>query len=207
MPALKAYLKAYEPVIHAIVELFAPFVEVAVHDLKLGKVAAIYHNISQRKVGEDSPLTELKVSLDQFPDVFAPYFKNNWDGRPLKCTSITIRNAKQEPIGLICINVDTSFFQDAQRLFNLFLRTEPSSENPVEMFGQYSEEQILSLIQEFLDQYRLSIQHLKRNEKKDLVQHLHQKGVFNFKNAPSFVAAYLKISRASIYNYIKHIHS
>ncbi len=42
----------YEPLIKAIVELFHPFVEAAVHDLEKGKLVAIYHNMSQRKVGD-----------------------------------------------------------------------------------------------------------------------------------------------------------
>ena len=47
--------KSYEPFIQAMVDLFSPFVEAAVHDLEKGEVVAIYHNISQRKVGDSSP--------------------------------------------------------------------------------------------------------------------------------------------------------
>ena len=70
--------RPYEPFIKAIVDLFHPFVEAAVHDLSKGKLVAIYHNISQRKVGDSSPLHELKVSTNQFPDYFDPYYKRNW---------------------------------------------------------------------------------------------------------------------------------
>lgn len=47
-------MKTYEPLIKALVDLLYPFLEVAIHDLNQGKLAAIYHNISQRKVGEVS---------------------------------------------------------------------------------------------------------------------------------------------------------
>ncbi len=200
-----ALWKQYEPLIQAIVELFHPFVEAAVHDLEQGKVVAIYHNISQRQVGEPSPLKELKVEVKDFPAYFTPYYKQNWDGRPLKCTSITMRNTKGDAIGLICLNVDTSFFQDGYRLLETFLKTRSEAENPIEIFGSQCEEQAISVIQQYLEEKHLSLGHLNRDQKKELVQQLYRKGIFNFKNAAPFIAQKLNTSRASVYNYIKQI--
>lgn len=205
MNSAKTYWKPFEPMIKAIVELFDPFVEVAVHDLKQGKIIALYHNISQRSVGDPSPLNELRVATQDFPDYFTPYYKKNWDKRPLKCTSITIRNDQGIPVALICINVDTSVFQDAHQLLNRFLKATASAENPIELFGGQCEEQTTALIQGYLKERHLSLTHLNRDQKRELVQHLYHKGVFNFKNAAPFLATQLKISRASIYNYIKQI--
>jgi predicted transcriptional regulator YheO len=195
--------KLYEPMIKAIVELFHPFVEAAVHDLETGKVVAIYHNISQRKVGEPSPLKELKVDTKDFPDYFAPYYKKNWDGKPLKCISITMRNKKGVPVGLICINIDTSFFQEGQKLLETFLKTRGQAENPIEIFGSQCEETADLVIGAYLCARQLSLKHLTRGQKKEVVQQLYRIGVFNFKNAATFIAQKLGTSRASIYNYMK----
>lgn len=200
-----ALWKQYEPFVRAVVELFHPFVEAAVHDLEQGKIVAIYHNISQRQVGDPSPLKELKVEIEDFPPYFSPYYKQNWDGRPLKCTSITMRNSEGKPIGLICLNVDTTFFQDGVRLLETFLKTKVEAENPIEIFGAQCEEQASRIIQHYLEEKHLSLAHLNRNQKKELVQHLFQKGIFNFKNAAPFIAQKLNTSRATIYNYIKSI--
>ncbi len=197
--------KQYKPLIEAMVELFHPFVEAAVHDLEQGKVVAIYHNISHRKIGEPSPLHELKVSVKDFPDYFAPYYKQNWNGRTLKCTSITLRNKKGVPVGLICINMDVSFFQEGSRLIAAFLKIKDEAANPIEIFGVPVDSQTDTLIQEYLDKKSLSLNHLNREQKKELTQELYKKGVFNFKNAAPFVAKKLSTSRASIYNYIKQI--
>jgi D-arginine utilization repressor len=202
-----ALWKQYEPLIKAIVELFHPFVEAAVHDLEQGKIVAIYHNISQRQVGDPSPLKELKVDTKDFPEYFSPYYKQNWDGRPLKCTSITMRNKKGDPIGLICLNVDTSFFQDGYRLLETFLKTKNEAENPIEIFGSECESQAIGVIQQYLEEKHLSLNHLNRDQKKELVQQLYRKGIFNFKNATPFIAQKLNTSRASVYNYIKQIGS
>lgn len=197
--------KQYEPLIQAVVALFHPFVEAAVHDLEQGRVVAIYHNISQRIVGEPSPLKELKVEIKDFPDFFSPYYKQNWDGRSLKCTSITMRNKKGVPIGLICINADVSAFQDGCKLLEAFLTIKTNADNPIEIFGSECQTQVESVIQQFLDEKHLFSNHLSRDQKKELVKRLYRKGVFNFKNAAPFIAKKLNTSRASIYNYIKQI--
>ena len=197
--------KQYEPLIKAVVELFHPFVEAAVHDLEKGELVAIYHNMSQRQVGEPSPLKELKVTTKDFPNYFTPYYKQNWDGRPLKCTSITIRDKKGKAVGLICINADVSFFQEGHRLLETFLNIKDEAENPIEIFGGQFESQANAMIQEYLDEEHLLLPSLKRDQKKELVQHLFRKGIFNFKNAAPYIAKKLNTSRASIYNYIKQM--
>ncbi len=197
--------KQYEPFIKAIVELFHPFAEAAVHDLKKGKIVALYHTLSQRKVGDTSPLKELKVETGEFPDYFAPYYKQNWDGRPLKCTSITLRDKRGKPVGLICLNVDTSFAQDAYRTLESFLKVKTEAENPVELFGAQCEEQTMAIIQQYLEERQLSLPFLTRQQKKEIVQELYRRGVFNYKSAAPFVAKKINVSRASVYNYIKQI--
>lgn len=203
--SLTGYCTPYEPLIKAVVELFHPFVEVAIHDLEQGKLVAIYHNLSQRKIGDASPLKELKINTKEFPNYFAPYYKKNWDGRMLKCTSITIRNEKKKPIGFICFNVDISFIQDTHKLLGIFLKTKDEADNPIEIFGSQCEEQATRIIQHYLDENHLSLNHLNRDQKRKLVQTLYHKGIFNFKSAAPFIAQYMNISRASIYNYIKQL--
>lgn len=197
--------KAYLPLIEGITTLFNPLVEVAIHDLKQGKIVAIFNNLSKRKVGDTSPLHELKIDSQNFPDIFPPYYKTNWDGSPLKCTSITLRNEKREAIGLICINVDTRLLADAHQLISTFLKIEPTADNPVELFCSKWEKQINEFIDIFLIEKSLTLNGLNREQKQELVVFLYKKGTFNFKNAPSYIAKKLKISRATIYNHIKQI--
>lgn len=201
----KLFWKPYEPLIKAVVELFHPFVEAAVHDLVQGKLVAIYHNISQREVGEPSPLKELKVKVEDFPDHFPPYYKMNWDGCALKCTSITIRNKKGQPVGLICLNMDASFFKEGFQLLDAFLKIRDDAENPIEIFGSHCEEQATAVIEQYLEENHLSLSHLNREQKKQLVHKLYRSGIFNFKNAAPFIAQKLNASRATIYNYIKPV--
>jgi len=202
---LNKKLENYVPFMEAVSELFDPFVEIAVHDLKEGKLVALYNNISQRKVGDKTPLQELKVDFSKLPDHFSPYFKKNWDGRNLKCTSITVRDDNGKPIGLICINVDTTFFAETKQIMDAFLKISSEAESPIECFGGDYQDLITQIIEEYLSEQKLNVRYLNRLQKKQLVHHLYHHGAFNYKNAPPFISEYLKISRATVYNYLKEL--
>jgi len=205
MTKIDELLKPYQNFINAIVTLFDPYVEVAVHDLKSGTLAAIYNSFSKRKIGEKSPLKELKVNIEEFPNVFPPYNRQNWDGKELKCTSITLRDEKGNPVVLICLNLDTSLLVHTKDILEAFLKIKTNSVNPIEAYGEGYEEQINSLIEHFLKERQISKNSLDRNSKKELIEFLYRKGVFHFKNSVPFIAKSLQLSRASIYNYIKEV--
>lgn len=200
---LSKEIQAFQPMIEAIVRLFHPFVEVAVHDLKTERIVLLYNNLSKRKVGDRSPLAELKVPTQEFPNYFDPYYKVNWDGQPLKCTSVTIRDEKGKAIGLICFNFEVSVFQHFQTQLGKWLAVAEGADNPIEMFGENWQKQLTDLIDGYLETHQLVLEHLNRKQKKELVQYLYQKGGFHFKKAAPFIAQLLKISRASVYNYIQ----
>lgn len=203
MRKIDEIIKPYQGFIEAIVALFDPFVEVAVHDIQKGTLAAIYNPISKRKVGEKSPLKEMGLDTDKFPEVFAPYNKRNWDGKELKCTSITLRDPKGKPVALVCLNFDTTILAETKGILEAFLKVKAKAANPVEVFGGSCEEQVDVVMDQFLDERKMSVAALDRNDKKDLILLMHQKGIFHFKNSIPYVAKTLKLSRASIYNYIK----
>jgi D-arginine utilization repressor len=205
MNKIDKLLKPYQNFIEAIVILFNPFIEVAIHDLHNGTLAAIYNSFSKRKIGEKSPLKELKVKIDEFPDVFPPYNRRNWDGKKLKCTSITLRDEAGNPVILICLNFDTSILVQTKDILEAFLKIKTESGNPIETYGESCEQQISSLTEHFLKERQTSRSALDRNNKKELIEFLYRKGVFHFKNSVPFIAKYLQLSRASIYNYIKEI--
>ena len=110
-----------------------------------------------------------------------------------------------KPIILICLNVDTSLLVHTKDILEAFLKIKAKSVNPIEAHGESCEQQISSLTEYFLNERRISKSSLDRNTKKELIEFLYQKGVFHFKNAVPFVAKSLKISRASIYNYMKEL--
>lgn len=197
----------YEPVIKGAVSLFAPFLEVAVHDVRKNTIAALYNTVSNRKVGDPSPLAILKIPLEKFPVVFEPYYETNWDGKKIKCTTVTIRDEKNKPIALICYNLDTSAFQEMQQSLNLFLNVKEDAANPVEMFSARWQEKVDQAIDVYLLKHKLRIGSLSTTQKKQLVEELSKEGIFFLKNAAPYVANKIQISRATVYNYLKVLRS
>lgn len=193
----------YLPIVEGVVALFNPFVEAAIHDLITGKIVALYNNISKRQIGDPSPLHELNMPVDKFPDVFEPYYKTNWDGRKLKCNSVTIRNEAGKPVALICFNFDTTVFRDMELNLKTLLEVKKSADNPIELFTDNWQEKADSFIGTFLSQNKLLLHSLTKEQKRELVLELLSHGVFNYKNAVNYIAGQLKVSRASIYNYMK----
>jgi len=198
-------LKKQVVFVQGIVDLFHPFVEGVIHDLNSGTFVAIFNNISRRKVGDPTALHELNIETDKFPDYFPPYYKTNWDGRKLKCISITIRDAQKIPIGLICFNLDVSLFQDVENKFSKLLQLKKEAESPVELFGGNWQEQVHTQINQYLTEHAQTLHQMDKKQKRKLIEYLYKKGIFNYKNAAVFVADSLGISRASLYNYMKEI--
>ena len=200
---LNEQLQLVTPLLRGISQLFSPWVEIVVHDLEQGTIAAILCPMTGRRVGDPSPLKELNISSDAFPDIFEPYFKNIGDGMPFKCTSVTLRNAAGKPIGLICINVSTGPLQEARQALDQFLTTSGDRESPVEGPLSDSEAPIGTMIEAQLRERGWSAHRLDRDQKRELVLYLHHKGIFHFKYAVPVVSEKLNLSRASIYNYLK----
>lgn len=197
------YVKPFVPLIQGTVSLLAPFLEVAIHDITTGKITAIYGNITNRNVGNSSPVNELQLPVDQFPDFFDPYYETNWDGRKIKCTTVTVRNEHKQPVALICFNFDVSVFQTMEINLKTFLKVNENTGNPVELYSDNWQDKIDSYVTNYLSQHKLILGQLTRDEKKMLIEELSNRGVFFLKNAAPYVANKLSISRATVYNYLK----
>ena len=193
-------LVRYKPIGEAISLLLFPHAEVVIHDLKTGCIGGIFNNLSKRVVGDESLLDEVK-QLSDTQDVFPPYFKINWDGMKMKSVTAVLRNQRGKAIGLLCVNLDISKWEE-MHLFILDL-IKPATEMPDFLFKNDWREKINIYVSSYLKQHALRLESLDKAEKKKLLLALHNEGAFDTKNAASYVADVLQISRATVYNYLK----
>lgn len=197
---MKNGLDHYKPVAEAISILLFPHAEVVLHDLRTGCIGAIFNNLSKRAVGDESLLDEMnKISKSQ--NVFPPYFKTNWDGRKMKSVTAVIRNQAGNPIGLMCINLDISKWEEMHHFILDMIK--PATEMPDFLFKNDWREKINLYVSAYLKQHALRLESLDRAEKKKLLLALQKEGAFDTKNAASYIADVLQISRATVYNYLK----
>ncbi|MFA3758917.1 PAS domain-containing protein [Yersinia sp. 2544 StPb PI] len=196
-------LNRYQPIADAIATLFSPYAEVVIHDLTSQKLVYIANNYSQRELGEDSNLSELR--FDQHSQVIGPYQKRNWDGRQLRSISTVLRDDNRQPIGLLCINLDITVFESAKAALELFLSGQQLQPQPDVLFQDDWQERINTYIHHWLQQQQLTLAALNNASRRMLIETLYQQGAFNGKNAAGYVAKILGIGRATVYNHLKNI--
>ena len=193
-------LDRYKPVGEAISILLFPHAEVVLHDLGTGCIGAIFNNLSKRAVGDESLLNELN-KLSESQDVFPPYFKTNWDGRKMKSVTAVLKNQAGKPIGLLCINLDISKWEEMHHFILDLIK--PTTEMPDFLFKNDWREKINTYVSAYLKQHALRLESLDKAEKRKLLLALQKEGAFDTKNAASYISYVLQISRATVYNYLK----
>jgi predicted transcriptional regulator YheO len=198
--ASPAWLEPHLPVCEAIVALFHPLVEVAVHDIRRDRVVAIWNPISQRRVGDRSLIDELPDYADD-ARVIGPYPKVLADGRAITSVSVVLRNSKGATRGLLCINFDRSPLDGTIELLSRFAA--PVQERPPELFDRDWREQIALLVDAECRVRRLRRDRLTHDQRLALVRLIDERGLFATRNAAAHAARALGASRTTIYVLLK----
>ncbi len=195
-------LEFYFSIAQAISLLLHPHGEIVIHDLKTGRIAGIFNNFSKRNVGDESLIEELDDYL-KIPDVFPIYAKTNWDGRKMKSTTATIRDNKGYPVGLFCINLDVTKWEEFRHFLDQWSCIPVHQNQPEILFKDDWREKINLYVSEYLKKEGTILKMLSKEKKQDLIKALHREGAFKAKNAATYVADVLDLSRATIYNYLR----
>lgn len=204
-------LNSYKPLVHAIADQFGRGCEVLLHsleDLQESIIMIANGHVTGRSLG--SPMTDLGIRLvrecsnttaQESSDRWT-YFTRTTDARPLKSTSVIIRNSAGAPIGMLCINLDLS-----TPVSELIADFTPES---LSVSGEVAERSVMSVEQlveksigevvESISTDR-SISNAVKNKK--IVSELQCRGIFDIKGAIDMVARELNVSRYTIYNYIR----
>ena len=198
------WLEPHLPVCEAIVALFAPLVEVAVHDIRRDRVIGIWNPISERKLGDRSLIDEL-LPHPEDARVIGPYPKVLADGRAITSVSVVLYSGKGAPRGLLCINVDRSPLDGVIDLLVRFAA--PVEDRPPELFDRDWREQILLVVDEECRARHVRCDRLTRQQRLDLVRVLDGRGLFSTRNAAAHAARALGVSRTTVYALLKEARS
>ena len=202
---MKSELQKAIPMAEAFARLLHPFSEVVIHDLESDTIQMIINPFSRREVGDNSYLDRWDFTVDPQANVIGPYEKINYDGRKLKSISIVLRSDSGKAEGFLCINMDISVFENYQSSLMAFLSNNDTSlsRQTESLFKDDLYEQINAFVQEYCRTQQRSLESLSRKDKQDLILTLKDHGAFKGKNASSYLARILNISRATVYNYLK----
>ncbi len=180
----------------------APFCEVVLHDLTEPDhaILAIHNNLSGRSVGE--PATELGLARAADPgvdQVIANYPNTFPDGRLAKSTSVGIKDSDGRYVAALCLNVDLTVFRSLNTMLTQFGSVDRAAavNDTLQPTGA---EAIRLRIDDFAARHGTTPRALKTDERRALMGELKDSGLSDVRRAMDIVAAYLNVSRATVYN-------
>ena len=191
------------PMADGIAALLFPFAEVVVHDLTSQTVAHIANNLSRRVLGDASALDDL--AHGQTDNVIGPYEKQNWDGGRMRSVSVVVRDDSDRPIGVVCINLNISVFEQARATLDLFVRGVRVLPQPERLFRDDWQERINTFLHAWLGERQLTLNGLTREQKRELVSALERDGAFRGRSAANYVSTVLGMGRATVFKYLKEV--
>ena len=187
-------LKQIETIAKGLSDTFAPFCEVVVHDLTHPEhsILAIHNNLSGRKA---------RISSPDFPALVANYANQFADGRPVKSTSIGIKDTSGQYVAALCLNVDMTLFRGMQSALAQFTSVENA---PVEEHLEPSGLETIRLrIDRFAAKRATTARALSPDDRKSVIQALRAEGLLELRKSMETVAQHLGISRATAYLYAR----
>ena len=203
-------LSHYEKIGELLAEMFEPHLEVAVHDLRYPEhsIIAIFNgHITGRNIGEGtSDLGYEKVS-GKVPDKVVNYKNESPDGKPLKSSSLTIRNNKGDIIGSLGLNYDISVFDQFSNVLSIFTNTEENTiiHGKEAFFYGNTKEDIQIAINHYKISNGLTNKVLSRKDKHDVIRFLINGGHLNKRGAVAIIGEALSVTRPTVYKYINEI--
>ncbi|GAA3979497.1 PAS domain-containing protein [Actinomadura viridis] len=196
-----------EKIAIAIGRMFPGLCEVVLHDLRRPEhaIRAIENNLSGRKVGDSATELGLRRIADPgYPSVIQNYPNQFPDGRPVKSTSIGIKNAEGRYVAALCLNLDVSNLSPMTlTLANLVATEVEHRGETLETLADRTARELREVIEAFAAERAATPRALGRAAKKDLVRQLHRDGYFASRSSTETIADLLGVSRSTVYNYAK----
>ena len=203
-------LKALIPVAEGVSKAIGENCEVAIHDFSHPTHSILYvsnEKLLGRKAGDSIPVGfgELLELAERGNGSLINYglYEN---GHTLRCTKIFIHDEKDSVIGCFCINIAIEKQLESLRMLQSMCDTVSldsyaksdsedgaSTKNPIE---EISRKIITNSYMDFMKNGEMDIA-----TKKEYVQFLEDKGIFDVKGNVEFVADLLDVSKYTIYRY------
>jgi predicted transcriptional regulator YheO len=180
--------------------------EVVVHDMRDRghSVVAVAGDLTGR--GPGAPIPDLAFGREGEQGGLSDEvnYRSVSGGRTFRSSTIWIRDARGEPLGAVCVNVDYSkLLQAADALADLARPAMRAAGLTVQdTFAKDVDELIQVAILQFLRREGIpDVGSLRAEDKRGLVQDLDAKDLFKIRGAADLLSELLEVSRATIYNY------
>lgn len=225
---LSKNLQPYMILVDFLAQTLGPDYEIVLQDLTSEEhaiIAIANNHISGRHIG--SPLTDAALQMltskvyENHPFI-CNYKGLSEDGRVFRSSTMFIKNEKNIPIGLLCINFDDSRYTElSRRLFSIihpedFCKTSVAPNRPGRPSDAYDGAMtenfpidISTLMQKIFTDCTASLEtpidRLTQHERRDIIAALNHQGFFQLKGAIAFLTKKFACSAATIYRCLNEI--
>lgn len=205
----KQILESYIPLADMLVKTFGPDCEVVLHDLTVPEKSVIYvanGNVTGREVGQsfEQLIRQVILSKTFRDDYAANYFFTAKNGKLIRSSTLLLRDEKQQLVGALCINIDTTRVTEAMNYLKGFLPEEETAANEPEQGlagdGVHVPQMVETLIDNIIGGQEPD--GMSRSEKIQKISFMEEKGIFLMKGSVELVAQKLGINKVTVYSYL-----
>ena len=190
-------LTALIPAVSALATMLGPGNEVVLHDLSRlpDSIIATAGDVTGRTTG--GPMTDLLLGLVRRGTThdLTDYETHGPDGRPIRSSTIFLRDETGVAIGCLCINSERPVATSGARGEGEQRESFPPDVDSLQRF----------LVDHAIDRTGVPVELMKKSHKAAVVQELDEAGYFLIKDSVDRLAAELAVTRYTIYNYLNEI--
>lgn len=214
---MNAAVERYVPLVEFLGAALGSNTEIALHDftdLEHSIVAIANGHVSNRKIGAPATDFALKIVNDYAPergDIVSGYTSHSTDNRPLRSASYIIRDGGRT-VGMLCINVDLSKFEQLERLsrdllasYTPAVATREDHANATERLTPSTDDLVQATVTAHASELGKPIERLTQDERIEIVRKLNDNGVYLLKGAVAQTAQAMGISEPSVYRYLQKV--
>ena len=194
-PVTHELLTSLVPAVHGLAAMLGPGNEVLLHDLSRlpDSIVAIAGDLTGRTVG--GPMTDLLLGLIRRGTTqdLINYRTNSPDGRPIRSSTLFLRDADGVAVGCLCVNsaMAETVAADAPEQPETF----PRDIDSLQRF----------LIDRAIAKVGVPPAEMKKQHKAAVVRELDEAGFFLIRDSVEHVAGQLDVTRYTIYNYLTEV--
>ena len=190
-------LTALIPAVSGLATMLGPGNEVVLHDLSRlpDSIIATAGDVTGRTTG--GPMTDLLLGLVRRGTThdLTDYETHGPNGRPIRSSTIFLRDEAGVAIGCLCINSERPAATTGPRGEGKQRETFPPDVDSLQRF----------LVDHAIDRTGVPVDLMKKSHKAAVVQELDEAGYFLIKDSVDRLAAELAVTRYTIYNYLNEI--
>lgn len=188
-------LASLVPAVHGLAAMLGPGNEVLLHDLSRlpDSIAAIAGDLTHRTVG--GPMTDLLLGLIRRGTTqdLINYRTNSPDGRPIRSSTLFLRDADGLAIGCLCVNS-----LEPEAVSAEVPQREESFPPDVDSLQRF-------LVDRAIAKVGVQTPDMKKHHKAAVVRELDEAGFFLIRDSVDHVAGQLDVTRYTIYNYLNEV--